>query len=77
MQVFGVTREQGQRGCTNPEPRSAGCRREACLSPAARPQQSRAGWRELSEIVNHCFLAGCLPSLIQVAITHSEYLATN
>lgn len=32
---------------------------------------------EFSDTVNHCFLAGCLPLLIQVAITHSEYLATN
>lgn len=39
--------------------------------------QQSPGLRKLSEIGNHCFLAGCLPSLIQVAITRSEYLAPN
>lgn len=47
----------------------------------ARPSRQSLGLRvkrgARSEIVNHCFLAGCLPLLIQVAITHSEYLATN
>lgn len=52
----------------------------SCVS-RARPSRQSLGLRvkrgARSEIVNHCFLAGCLPLLIQVAITHSEYLATN
>lgn len=63
-----------------PCPHSAGCQRETCV-PRARPSPPSLGLRvqsgKLSEIVNHRFLAGCSPLLIQVAITHSEYLATN
>lgn len=51
------------------------------VSPVPAPPQwsleVRVREGQLADTVNHCFLASCSPLLIQVAMTHSECLATD
>lgn len=76
--VSELTRSRGRPRLPCP-PFPEGCRQESRLPEPGHPSRVwHFGFRvKLSEIVNHCFPADCLPLLIQVAISHSEYLSTN
>lgn len=53
-----------------------GHQQETCHSPHAHPEMHGESWCVCSQ-KHCCFLAGCLPLLMQVAITHLEYLVSN